>query len=269
MLVALDQRQIEARILAWLADERSLIEAYRNDEDTYSSLATKLFGRPIDKENDPIERFVGKVCSLGLGYSMGPARLQKTLKSGAMGAPINLPIEQCQHYVNTFRTTYPSIVMLWRAADDAVRHMVQADIHTPPMQWGPMRVFSCSIELPDKTLLQYPGLRYNMGDEEDRDPRFEYWSGKYWTRIYGGKLVENVVQALAKIVIADSVLFAATLPDTLLALLVHDEIVLSVPEERADEVYNAMTTQMRTPPDWANADLVLDVEGGYARHYSK
>lgn len=272
VLVVHDQKQIEARVLAWLARCDTLNRAYANGEDVYSQFAEIVYERPINADDDKLERFVGKVCILGLGYQMGARRLYATLKMGVMGPPVLLPMEQCEKLVQAFRATYWEIPQLWSTAQHMIDFMCKADAeqhHAVTFCGSVLTVYKNAIGLPDGTFMQYPKLHYHYANQDDNDEGYRYWNGKYMAKIYGGKLVENLVQALAKIIVAGNALDAYRFPTSQLALLVHDEIVASVPESDAQLYFDHMTYVMRQPPAWADSSLALDVEGGYAREYSK
>lgn len=270
VLVVHDQKQLEARVLAWLARCNTLTNAYKNGDDVYAQFATTLYNRPIDPEKDAQERFVGKVCILGLGYQMGARRLHATLKAGALGPPVFIPMEECETAVKTFRSTYWEIPQLWNTAQNMLNCMVNMDAGQSGIEFcGCLVVFKNAIMLPDNTLMQFPNLHFHYANEEDRDEGFRYWNGKYMASIYGGKLVENIVQALANIIIAGNALEAFRFPSAKIALLVHDELVASLPETDAQRYFEHMVEVMRKPPVWADSSLALDVEGGYAREYSK
>jgi len=106
LLFVADLSNIEARMLAWLAGETELVEQFRSGDDIYSNFASKIYGRPINKKDDPIERFVGKTAILGLGYGMGAQKFKDTLEAGAMGPPVHFTLEKAKQIVNTYRNTY-------------------------------------------------------------------------------------------------------------------------------------------------------------------
>lgn len=268
-VVVADASNIESRMLAWVAEETTILEAYRQKRDLYCEFATDVFGRTIVKDLDVTERFVGKVCELGLGFQMAHRTLQRTLAGGAMGGPqLFFPTEDCRRFVNTFRAKHPQTVRLWNRAQGFIQAM--AEQHTY-LEYKCLVIEHQRIRLPDGLYLNYPGLRgvENVNGGYD----FEYWNGDYFTNIYGGKLVENVVQALAQCLLRWHMLKIMEELDTLhgrIALQVHDEIVAVVAEPHAPDLLKFMLATMRTQPDWLNdGTLVLDAEGGFAANYSK
>lgn len=262
-IVAVDSSQIEARVVAWLAGQGDLVEDFRNKEDIYSKFATDVYGRKITKE-DKVERFVGKTCILGLGYGLGKDKFRNTLKVSTPS--VELDELEAERIVKLYRSKYSKIVGLWTAAGDALPKItngydydfgIGVSLHTTPY----------GIKLPNDMLIRYPNLRKS-------DDGYLYDSRKGPVKIYGGKVVENVVQALSRIVVFDQMAkidqefrrkdtpekrFKVVLP-------VHDEIVAVVPEDEQQWALDFMVQVMSTPPKWA-ADLPVACEGDFAKTY--
>lgn len=278
-----DSSNIEARMLAWEAGQEDLLEIFRTGGDVYAYTAQDIYNRPIDKKKDPHERFVGKVTALGLGYGMGWRKFKDTLAAGALGGPpVFMEDHEVQHIVNTFRTKRWAIKGYWQQADQAIVDMYMGNSR----QWGPLTIHRNCIVMPNGMALQYPKLR---PAEDDEFGGWEYWNGQFFTKIYGGKLTENITQALARIVLFDQMLRVNELfapHGGRVVMNVHDEIIAVGPSfgarflgthdgkefwdrtERAEELFGQMLQIMRTPPRWC-ADLPLDGEGGFAFEYSK
>ena len=128
--------------------------------------------------------------------------------------------------------------------------------------YGPLSVASNALKLPNEMYLQYPQLRYNNGD-------FVYDSGRNGiTRTHGPRLVENIIQALARIVITEQMLAIQKLPEVDVALTVHDEIIAIGPDTNADETLATIMAIMKQPPVWCT-ELPLDAEGTYSKIYNK
>ena len=127
--------------------------------------------------------------------------------------------------------------------------------------------------MPNGMYLNYPGLRWIENEKTGRS-EIVYWNGKYETNIYGGKLIENIIQALARIVIAEQIVkvnrWLESFGDGVsrVILTVHDEIIALFPDKNPEETLSIMLEMMRVPPDWC-ADLPLDSEGGFDVCYSK
>lgn len=263
VVVVADSAQIEARVLAWLAEHDELLVQFASGSDVYKWMAAKIYGKPMD-EITKDERFIGKVLVLGLGYGMGATKLQETLEKGALGAaPVMIPMWQAENWVETYRSANVPIVKLWEKMKQLIIRMA-ADIGTSTL-FPPLEIVHESAFLPNGLALQYPDLKITV-DKDTNDRGYTYISRGKRTRIYGGLFTENVVQALARCVVAEQMREIAK--RWRVATMTHDEIVCVAPHERADECLQDMLTVMRTPPEWGNG-IPLDAEGGWDVMYSK
>ena len=254
-----DLSNIEARMLAWLADEQDLLQQFRDGDDLYSNLATRIYDRPINKHDDPTERFVGKVAMLGLGYGMGAPKFQGTLESGAMGAPMRFTTNEAYEVVNTYRTTYPGIPALWNKLETKLASTINPAFHE---QWRCLAFTEGKIHLPNGLALHYNDLRFESG-------KLTYDS-RHKETTWGGRITENVVQALSRLIVTDAMLRIKNDKelDADVVLTVHDEIILISNANTPDDTMAKLIKHMCTPPDWAK-DIPLDAEGGYDTRYSK
>ena len=266
VVIAVDSAQIEARVVAWLAGQDDLVEDFRNGVDIYSKFASDVYERPIDKSVDKVERFVGKTCILGLGYGMGKDKFKSTLKIGMAGVSVDLPLEDAERIVKLYRQKYERITSLWADADKALPAIANGFDY----KFGATIALCATpegIRLPNDMLVRYPGLhKTNEG--------FVYTTKRGSIKIYGGKVVENVVQALARIVVFDQMakidqeFRKRDSADTRfkVALTVHDEVVAVVPEDQAQRSLDFMIKVMSTPPQWAQG-LPVACEGDFALTY--
>lgn len=259
VFIACDSSQIEARTVAWVAQQDDLVEAFAQKRDVYCEFASEVYGRPITKA-DKVERFVGKCCVLGLGYGMGAEKFRRTLEIGQGGVSVSLTPEEAQRIVQLYRQKNWKIAEFWRRCDNALKEMVYGGsgaLH--PQVWYDPK----GIRLPNRFYIQYPGLRQT-------EDGFSYVSttrggrSEVWTNIYGGKVTENIVQALAALIIREQMAIIGQRYK--LAFQVHDEIIICVPEERADEAKTELMEIMSTPPKWA-IGLPLACEAGVATNY--
>jgi len=265
-LVACDSSQIEARVVAWLAGQNDLVEDFSNGIDIYSKFASDVYSRPIDKAVDKVERFVGKTCILGLGYGMGKDKFKQTLKIGQAGVSVDIGIGDAERIVNLYRQKYGRIAELWKEAQTALEKMVAGY----DFEFGTGIKLRCNgqgIHLPNGMLVIYPNLR-------KEDGQFVY-DGRYGpVKIYGGKVVENVVQALARIVVFDQMakidqaLRKLDTPELRfkVVLTVHDEVVACAPTGFTKACVLLMEKIMSTPPKWA-AGLPVACESGHGENY--
>lgn len=257
MLYVADLSNIEARMLAWLAKEQDLLDAFAAGEDVYSNFASQIYNRPITKD-DKLERYVGKTAILGLGYGMGANKYKAVL---AQGSPaIDVTQNTALGIVSQYRAMYPNIPQLWSIGKQLLFYML--DRTNQSYSYGPLSVASNALKLPNEMYLQYPHLRYNNGE-------FVYDSGRTGiTRTHGPRLVENIIQALSRIVITDQMLAIQKLPEVDVVLTVHDEIIAIGSDINATNTLSKIMTIMKTPPNWCT-ELPLDAEGACSKIYDK
>lgn len=263
VIVVADSAQIEARVLAWLAQQMDIVNAFANKDDVYKLMASAIYGVPVDQVTKD-QRFIGKICVLGLGYGMGPNKLQQTLKQGTMGPPVDISLEECRRIVSIYRSRNYKIKNLWKIMDGIIASMLTGTSG----EFGPLTYGKGYIQLPSGLFLQYYGLH---GEAEVRHDDLVVQEATYLTRngrtkIYGGLLTENVVQALSRVIIADQMLEISK--RYRVVTMTHDEIVVICPKKDAKKCLADMLKVMSTPPDWA-PDLPLAAEGGYDNCYSK
>jgi len=262
MMIDSDSSQIEARTLAWLAGQDDLVEAFDRGEDVYKIMASAIYGKAIsDITKD--ERFVGKTTILGAGYGMGAAKFQAQLKN--FGVVIEL--DETKRIIDTYRRTYPKITELWKAAGGILGAII-GDQYAELGRDGLLKVLGTKgILLPNGLYLRYPNLRWST-NEEDGKPEYVYDTKKgkatIPNRIYGGKVVENVCQALARIVIGDQMLLVAKKYQVVMT--VHDAIACIVPEAEVERAVEYVELCMRIRPQWG-LDLPLNCESGSGKSY--
>jgi DNA polymerase I-like protein with 3'-5' exonuclease and polymerase domains len=263
-----DSSQIEARVLVWLAGQDDVVEQFRRGEDVYSLFATKIYGKPISKAN-PVERFVGKTCILGLGYGTGALKLQHTLKTTPPGAVVTE--DEAKEFVKTYREANDMVIQLWRDGDKVIKDL--ADWPTDkngypikPYYYGKndcLKVSPEGITLPNGLMIRYPELKLDTSEEKSR---YVYKSRKGPVSLWGGSLVENVVQALARIVVGEQMLKVHE--RYRVALTVHDAAVVVVPEADIDSAMEYIVERMSEAPSWCKS-LPVACEAKYAQSYGE
>ena len=246
MVINSDSSQIEARVLAWLAGQEDVVKQFANGEDVYSIFASNVYGKTITKA-DPTERFVGKTCILGLGYGTGAMKLQHTLAT-SQPVSVKLDEEECKRIVGVYRDNNDSIIALWREADRMLENMIDGKIKKP-IAFGEhdcVHYDKEGIILPNGFRIRYPNLRRITKDEKTQ---IVYDSRRGEISIWGGAVVENVVQALARIVVGTQM---CEINDRYrVALTVHDAAVVVAEEEDVEDAIEFVTTVMSKAPDWA------------------
>ena len=261
VVINCDSSQIEARVLAWLAGQDDVVKQFADGKDVYSLFATKIYGRPVSKA-DPVERFVGKTCILGLGYGTGALKLQHTLKTSPPGAIVSE--DEAKEFVKTYRDANYKIIELWREGDKVIKDLANWDDDIKPYYYGEhkcLKVTKEDIVLPNGLMIRYPDLKLNT---EESKSQYEYKSRKGPVSIWGGSLVENVVQALARIVVGEQMLQINQ--RYRVALTVHDAAVCVVPAEELDEALAYVVERMSEAPDWARG-LPVACEAHYGESY--
>lgn len=263
-----DSSQIEARGNAWLWDEEELLYAFATGQDVYSIFASKIYGFKVTKKSHPEERFVGKTSILGLGYQMGAPKFQNTLAVGALGPPLFLDLETCEKAVNTFRSTYTRIVAGWRFLSNMLVVMMMGQEH----EYKDILLFyKDAIATVSGFSLIYPDLRGEYNPRRDSYDNFSYrgkenTEGTKRIKIYGGKLNENIVQHLARVIIAEQAVKVSE--RYRIVTTTHDEIVFLFHWRERTKAMKYVAETMRTPPEWCKT-LPLDVEYGFDKVYSK
>lgn len=255
VVLAADLAQIEARITAWLARQLNLLEGFRNREDIYSQFASTAFGIETVKgrsKEDNKRRFVGKTCILGLGFGMSVTRLKATLRKD--GVKLELP--ECMKLVSTYRQLYSRIPMLWRQLDN---HLSIMSSGAGRVKVGPVTLAKHSIILPNGMALVYNNLRHV---ENEKYSGWVYNFASEVRTLWGGKVTENVVQALARILVMEYMLKIKHTIGLCPALQQHDELDYIVPEQYAVKVAAVIRKIMCVPPTWA-PDLPVEVEINY------
>ena len=249
-LIDADSAQIEARVLAWLAGQDDLTQAFRDGEDVYKKMASRIYGvkeEDVTKE----QRFVGKTTILGAGYGMGAQKFQNQLQTFGF----DMELEEARRVIKIYREANYNINELWR---DAQRYLQSA---TAFGLKGVLKIVDGTIILPSGLKLRYEDLQF---DKNDKGVEFHYKVRRGRNRIYGGKVIENVCQAIARCIIGEQMLKIAQ--KHRVVLTVHDSVVCCVKDEDVVEAQEYIEECMRWTPDWAKG-LPIDCESGTGKSY--
>ena len=258
VIIDSDSSQIEARTVAWLAGQTDLVEAFDKGEDVYKIMASAIYGKD-ESEITKEERFVGKTTILGAGYGMGGAKFQAQLKTFG----VEMSADECARIISVYRNRYSKVPALWRQAQSCVEALVTCQGAT----FGEVDavVFDASqggFLLPSGLWQKYEGLT-KVFDPEGK-PQYQYKTRKGVVKIYGGKVVENICQAVARCVIAEQMLMIAKRYKVVLT--VHDAIACIAKEDEAKEAQDYVEQCMRYRPKWCQT-LPLNCESGVGRSY--
>ncbi len=212
-LITCDLSQIEARVLAVIAGQWDLVQAFREGRDIYSEFASRFYGWTV-KKTDKVERFVGKTSILGLGFGMGWEKFQHTLAIGQGGVKAIVSADQARNLVDMYRRTNSHIVKFW----DMVEHGIN-DMHMGgcgELAGGIVTYDMIGMTLPNGMRIDYPQLkRGKRGFEYVNDMRLNSKNPENgWTNIYGGKATENCLAAGTEVLTARGWVRIADIADT-------------------------------------------------------
>jgi len=254
-LIDADSSQIEARVLAWLAEQDDLTEAFKNGDDVYKKMASAIYNvKEEDVTKD--QRFVGKTTILGAGYGMGAVKFQNQLKTFGF----NMDISEARRVVKVYRDTNWRVNKLWRCAQHYLTGSVNGE-DKPFGLHGVLEVEKGKIKLPSGLYISYDNLRAIQQEDQFE---YVYTTRTGDTRIYGGKVVENVCQAIARCIIGEQMLKIAK--KHRVVLTVHDSVVCCVRDEEVGEAQAYIEQCMRWIPDWAEG-LPINCESGTGKSY--
>ena len=265
-MVSVDASQIEARINAALSGQDDLVDSFRRGEDVYSTFANIIYGHPVSKETHPTERFVGKTGILSLGYGSSWPVFQNMCR--IQGA-VQLPDYQAASIVSIYRSRMGKIVENWNWAGRVLIPILAGNspIEEWHAQWGPVKLEPNAILLPSGNKLRYRDLHKS---DEDGKSKWVFTRGPRPFKLYGAKLVENVVQALAFVHLMEVALRVKHQTRGLLvpAHQVHDELIYVVPDSMAERAGEFVRKEMSKPPEWM-PDAPLAAEAKIGNSYGE
>lgn len=304
VIVVGDLSQIEPRVLAWFSDYEELLDIFRSGQDAYATFGAQMFGIPgLNKKDHPDLRQSSKSALLGCGFQLGWASFAGQLLVGFLGAPpvrydkafakkLGVTSDYIQRFldwdenvekmmeiphncttqellihcvaakkiIDIYRATAHPVVGFWDLCSELIqRSLLDGEEYTHK---GVLVFRKEEIVLPNGMPIKYPNLRVEK-DERGR-PQYVYGDGAETTKLYAGKVTNNVVQGTARVIMTDGMLRVSK--HAPVVLTVHDEFGTIVPEERGQEVRDLMYQEMvRTPPYMPG--IPLESEVGFARRY--
>ena len=261
----MDFSQVEARVVAWLAGQKDILEVFAEGEDVYTYAAAKIGSN---------NRQLGKIITLALGFGMGADKFVSTAKLNG----IVLDEHEARQIVYGWRDANRRIVRLWYDCEGAAREVIASDLQH---RWNNVdklafRMARDESPLAGALLMRLPSGRYLVYRDARLDNGAITYAGinqytRAWKdiRTYGGKLVENAIQAMARDLMADlMVRIDKVRPQTLIASI-HDEAVMEVPEALGNDGFSGGSgSYLGTAPEWS-AGLPVDGEGYVASRYGK
>lgn len=259
VLLAGDSANIELRVNHTLAGQEDSIESFRMKRDLYCEFASILYGIAVTPEMKD-KRFVGKLAHLSLGYGCGVDKFMEICRLYGL----ILEREEAERIVRLWRETYDRIPAFWNRANRCLSDILfEREVNVDPA--GLVKTCSQGLRTPPRHMIRYPGLALNMETNE-----YGYNSRGRVVKLFGGKVVENICQHLARNIIADQWLKVAKtrIGDEPLRVVLqaHDELVVCVRESHAEEAKGRMEAIMSTSPDWW-PQVPLAAEVGVGRTY--
>ena len=261
-IIVVDSAQIEARYNGWFCGQKELLKAFADPHrDPYKEMASIIYDKPVSTIISK-ERFVGKVAVLGLGYQMGAPKFRLTLETGAMGPPVKITDQQAAKAVAQYRKANNKIAIMWKT----MQSMLHVMVSDKRVEFGCLTFRKNGIDLPNGMTLEYPHLRSQFNDAGETSVSFVYGSHTKPKKIYGGLLLENIIQCLARIAVGEQMLEIGKVYR--LVLMTHDEsgYLATIKESEAALAFGIKC--FRKPPIWC-PDIPLDAEGGFDTCYSK
>lgn len=272
-LYVADYAAIEARGVCWLAGQESTLQLFRDNKDVYRVMASTIYSKPLSQvdggEKDGQERQLGKQAVLGCGYNMGPPKFQATCEKYKM--QVDLPL--AERAVSAYRETNDKVVSMWyeqeRAAKTALRE--RKGVKCGYTKWGVVGKF-LYCKLPSGRTLAYPKARLVHGDTPwgEKRAQVEYMglnTSNQWVaiRTYGGKIVENITQAVCRDIMAEAMLRLEAAGYRIL-FTVHDEIICETDDNFGSiEEFIKLLTEV---PSWAKG-FPIKAEGWTGYRYRK
>ena len=271
--VVCDFSAIEARVLAWLAGEQWVLDTFRQGGDIYCATASQMFHVHVEKHGQNAElRQKGKIAVLALGYGGGVSALD------AMGGKrMGMSEDEEGETVKRWRSANPNIVAFWKAVEVAAIGAVtyqdyESDPSLPVSFYKAADGTTLLCRLPSGREIAWPEAQPTVnrfGSKSIRYRGIDQATNKWtWLETYGGKLVENITQAVARDCLAEVLCRIYKGMGMKTVFHVHDEIIVEVSESQADEALDLIKQTFSKAPDWA-ADLPLSGAGYITKYYLK
>jgi len=260
-IVAADLSNIELRLAYWFSGSTNKVNQIKAGVDLYKQSAHELTGTPYDEITKDV-RFVFKVVNLSGIYGVGAAKMHSILKQGGEDKDIN----EVKGIVYAYRQANPDLVRAWANAGT----ILEAVHSKQSYQMGPNGIIQATEEgmlKPNKMVLGLPNLR-KLRTDTGESWAYDKIMGRTVIPEYThpAKTFQRCIQSLARDIIGEHLIKISKRYH--IALTVHDECCIVVPESEAQEALDFMLTIMRTPPSWA-PDLPLDAEGGIGDNYAE
>lgn len=267
LVVVGDLAQIEARLVAWLAGCKLLLEEFaKKGGDPYSAFASLIFGFPVDKKLNPVHRFIGKTGVLGLGYQCGDNKFYTMVSTLARLMDIKIDDvipwtkELAGKTVYMYRDKYFQVKQLWSVLQQVIPSVWGSSDSGQQVRIGPCTIRYGEIEGPNGLKLLYNNPRK---DATTYEWVYDYGFGTY--KMYGGKMLENIIQFIARIIIMNAALRLNDLGYRFV-LQSHDELAFIVPIDDLANAKNIIYQELTRRPSWG-MDIPLEAEVNHGSTY--
>ncbi len=277
-LIIIDFSQIEARVLDWLSEQNDMLRAFAEGRQIYCEFASELIGKKVRKpkktDSEAVAKWyghyrqMGKIGILGAGYGMGADHCMTFAKNTYK---IDLSLAEATKLIKLYRRMHPMVVLFWNKVEKAFRLATQNPGQAYELIYG-LRFFRednvTVIQLPSTRRLYYTGAKV---EGTTRYPQLAMPNpaahGDKTIHMWGGYLVENIVQAVSRDILAETVLKIEEL-GVRIPLIVHDDMSIVVPEQEAEAYRVQIEDIARTPPAWAK-ELPVDIDCVISKEYIK
>lgn len=260
-LVVGDFSNIELRLVAYLSKDPGLVQSIEKGIDTYCDFGSVFYGRKITKADEKERRF-GKTAILGLGYGMGFVKFIKTVR---VQTGETISEKDSRKAVELYRTRYSKVPALWESLDKAINSIADPKKYPPAFQPSMFRIEHQAIVLPSGLKIRYPNLRQEEGERGHTEWVYDVWNKRNLEKrkLYGGKLLENISQALAGELCKDAML---EMGDNVTGL-VHDEIHVVCRRGLGFITAQKLKRVMSASPEWL-PQMQLDAEVGFGNNWN-
>ena len=252
VVVVADASQIECRLLNKLAGQHDKVEEFRQKLDPYVAVASRFCGFPVTKQDHPEMRQAGKVVELQSGFGSGGPKIAATLRKS--GVPCT--DEEGIDWRDAYRNTHKAVVNLWYEADEVLKKL-HAGLS---FSWKCVDIRDKRIYLPNGLPLIYDTLEMHEGE-------WRLKTRRGYVKMYGAKLIENLIQALSATHTRGAWL-ACTKAGMKMVSMEHDKLLAVVPESQGAQALAFMQAALAREPEWLPG-IPLDSEGYISRSFSK
>lgn len=265
LLGVYDKSQIECRFLNMMARQTDVIERFRNGDDPYIPLASKIYGEPIDPA-DKARRGVGKQGELMCGYGAGWRRFQGVAKGGGYGPPVSLSDQDSERAVDIYRDTHPGVIELWQEGNWVIKLLSKGETR----MWRDLvEIKNGKIILPNGAKMTYT-VRWDPDHQKPGSDRRGSWLRRTrygWKPIWGATIVQNCMEALARVDLSQGFIRLWRQGIKVVGT-VHDEGWFLHPKGEAEARHAVCIEELSRSPTWLPG-LPVEVEGHLGERYEK